>query len=198
MSHDSESRTGHTLEWILAEPANPRAWERFVERYGRRIYVWCRARGLQTADAEDVTQDVLVRLTRYLHTYDRGQGPFRAWLRRVAENAWADHVEQRLKGGQGAGGSGPLDRLQAVPDRRGLGDELEEEYLREMLTIAQARLPVSARDWRVFWALAVEGRPGRAVAEEHGLTAANVYVIKNRVQKALRAELERLEALWQA
>jgi DNA-directed RNA polymerase specialized sigma24 family protein len=48
----------------VRSPLDQAAWNEFVERYGRRIYGWCRQWGLQEADAEDVTQDVLLRLAR--------------------------------------------------------------------------------------------------------------------------------------
>ena len=47
-------------------PNDQVAWARFVGLYGSRIRGWCRRWGLQEADSEDVTQDVLLRLARKL------------------------------------------------------------------------------------------------------------------------------------
>jgi RNA polymerase sigma-70 factor (ECF subfamily) len=38
------------------------AWREFINRYGRLIYKWCRYWQLQDADAEEVTQQVLMQL----------------------------------------------------------------------------------------------------------------------------------------
>ena len=40
------------------------AWGEFVRRYGGLIYRWCRQRRLQDADAQDVTQTILLRVAR--------------------------------------------------------------------------------------------------------------------------------------
>src|SRR5262249_21773448 len=51
------------LTQLRRDPSDPAGWDEFVERYGRHIYRWCRQWKLQDADAEDVTQDILVKLT---------------------------------------------------------------------------------------------------------------------------------------
>ena len=89
---DPSSRTSSTLlEKLRQSPADPASWARFVDRYGPRIYAWCRRWGLQDADAQDVAQDILLKLSRTLTTfeYDRSRS-FRAWLRAVVRNAWQD------------------------------------------------------------------------------------------------------------
>src|ERR1041384_3848949 len=79
-------------------PSDQAGWEIFVERYGRHIYRWCRQWKLQDADAEDVTQDILLKLTQKLRafTYDPSRG-FRGWLKTVAYNAWRDFEDGRRR-----------------------------------------------------------------------------------------------------
>ena len=48
---------------LRSTPKDPCAWAEFVEWYGQKIYVWCRSWGLQEADAQDVTQDVFLKLS---------------------------------------------------------------------------------------------------------------------------------------
>jgi RNA polymerase sigma-70 factor (ECF subfamily) len=66
-------------------------WEEFVERYRWHLYRWCRGWRLQDADAEDVTQNILVKLTQNLRafTYDPSRS-FRGWLKTVAHHARRD------------------------------------------------------------------------------------------------------------
>ena len=47
--------------------------------------------------------------------------------------------------------------------------------------------------WHAFWRTAVEGRPGKAVAAELGLTIAAVYLAKGRVMAALREIVQSVE-----
>jgi WD40 repeat protein len=63
MGRTPEARTSPTLLGRLRRsPADQAAWAEFVDRYGPRIYAWCRHWGLQEADAQDVAQAVLHRL----------------------------------------------------------------------------------------------------------------------------------------
>jgi RNA polymerase sigma-70 factor (ECF subfamily) len=75
-----DSRTSESLLGRLhRNPGDPESWNEFVRRYGRRIYSWCRGWSLQDADAEDVTQNVLIEIARQMgtFTYDRTRS-FRA------------------------------------------------------------------------------------------------------------------------
>ena len=53
-------------------PTDQEAWAAFVDRYGPKIYAWCLHWRLQEADAQDVTQAVLLKLARTMarFTYD--------------------------------------------------------------------------------------------------------------------------------
>ena len=42
MKGDSTLRTGSVLLLLLSDPANPQFWDAFVDRYGPKIYGWCR------------------------------------------------------------------------------------------------------------------------------------------------------------
>jgi hypothetical protein len=74
MPDPSDYATPATLLGRLrAAPQDPVAWSEFVAWYGGEIYAWCRAWGLQDADAQDVTQEVFLNLTVRMHDfrYDR-------------------------------------------------------------------------------------------------------------------------------
>src|SRR5262245_30445388 len=70
VAHDSIPLTSTTLlRRLQHEPADQEAWAEFVRRYGPQVYRWCRRWRLQEADAEDVTQAVLVRLSARMRTF---------------------------------------------------------------------------------------------------------------------------------
>jgi RNA polymerase sigma-70 factor (ECF subfamily) len=197
MDSFSDSHTSPTLLGRLRqEPADQEAWAQFVERYGRRIYAWCRQGKLQEADAEDVTQMVLVRLAERMRsfTYDPSKS-FRGWLRTLTRHAWSDFVNARQRGGRGSGDSDTVVALQTLPARDDLVARLEEQFDREVLeeATARVRLRIEPATWEAFQLLAVEGLSGAEAARRLNRTVAAVFKAKTRVQAMLRDEVERLE-----
>ena len=196
MTGESGSQTSPTLLGRLRrEPTDQEAWAQFVDHYGPRIYGWCRAWGLQDADAQDVTQTVLVRLAEKLRcfTYDPSRS-FRAWLKTLAHHAWSDFLEGRKRCGAGDGGRSP-ERLETVEARTDLAQRLEEAFDRELLDAAAARvrLRVRPRTWDAFRLTALEGLSGAEVARRLGMKVAHVFVAKSEVRKMLADEIRRLE-----
>jgi RNA polymerase sigma factor (sigma-70 family) len=185
----AESRTSASLLGRLrAAPADQSAWAEFVDRYGRKMLGWCQHWGLQEVDAQDVTQDVLVRLAakmREFH-YDPSRS-FRAWLKTLARHALSDYCDARKRVGA-VGGSQAVELLQSIEARDDLVKQLDNEFDREVLEEA-----VSPKTWRVFELTAHEGRSGAEVAAEVGMTVAAVFVAKGRVQKLLQEEVRQLE-----
>jgi RNA polymerase sigma factor (sigma-70 family) len=177
-------------------PADPGAWQEFIDCYGPRIYRWCRHGGLQEADAEDLTQTILLKLLRVMQTfeYDPSQR-FRSWLRTVVHNAWHDLLRtlQRTRAESGAAGmADPLDSLEARDD---LVTRLEAAYDRELLELAagRVRLRISPQTWEVYRLSAIEQMPVSEVATKLKMNVAAVYKARNNVQKYLRDEVKYLE-----
>ncbi len=113
MDLDSIDPTSATLLGKVGlSPNDQAAWSRFVDLYGSRIRGWCRRWGLQEADTEDVTQDVLLRLAQKLgaFNYDPSRS-FRGWLRTVTQNALADFLAARKHQCTGSGDDGVLKQL---------------------------------------------------------------------------------------
>jgi RNA polymerase sigma-70 factor (ECF subfamily) len=181
---------------LRRNPADEGAWQEFVHHYGPKISAWCRRWGLQEADAQDVTQDVLLRLADKMKTftYDPARS-FRGWLRTLAHHAWSDFLRDRARPGQGSGDSQVLQLLGTTAARDDLAGGLEEQLDRELLEEAgcRVRLRVAPATWEAFRLTAVEGLPGQEVARRTGLQVGQVYVAKHRVEKLLREEVQKLE-----
>ena len=197
MRADAPSRTRATLLGRLrADPADQRTWAEFVDHYGPKILVWCRAWHLQDADAHDVAQTVLLKLATKLRdfAYDPGRS-FRAWLKTVAHHAWLDFLEARQRAGQGTGDSAALGRLNSVQARDDLMGQLEEAFDQELLkeAIVRVRLRVAPQTWEAFRLTTEEGLSGADASARTGMQAAQVYVAKRRVQKMLQDEVRKLE-----
>src|SRR4051794_28567331 len=84
------------LTQLRQNPSDQAGWDAFVESYGRHIYRWCRQWKLQDADAQDVTQDVLVKLSQKLHAFAYAPSrSFGGWLKTVAPHAGRDFEDRR-------------------------------------------------------------------------------------------------------
>jgi RNA polymerase sigma-70 factor (ECF subfamily) len=184
------------LTRLVHDPGNEAAWRDFVQRYGRQIYLWCRRWQLQDADAEDVTQIVLVILAQKMREfrYDPA-GSFRAWLKTVAHHAWSRYVSGLQRPGQGSGDSKVQPLLETVEARDDLAVRLEEEFDRELLDLAMLRVAqrVEPHTWKAFQLLAIDGLSGAEAANQLGIQVGMVYVAKGRVQKLLQEEVRLLE-----
>ncbi|HLQ44767.1 MAG TPA: sigma-70 family RNA polymerase sigma factor, partial [Planctomycetaceae bacterium] len=77
----------------LRDAHDHEAWERFVDLYAPLVFAFVRKRGLQDADAADLTQEVLrqMALSAKSLVYDPKRGSFRAWLFTVVRNRLTDH-----------------------------------------------------------------------------------------------------------
>jgi RNA polymerase sigma-70 factor (ECF subfamily) len=184
------------LTRLRRDPCDQAGWDEFVERYGRHIFRWCRRWKLQDADAEDVTQDILVKLTRKLRAfaYDPSRS-FRGWLKTVAHNAWRDFKGGRRRP-QAAGGDSQVQELMLTREaREDLAQKLEEAFDLELLEAAttRVRLRVAPHTWEAFRLVALEGVPVAEVAARVHLQVAMVYVAKSKVQRMLREEIAKLE-----
>jgi RNA polymerase sigma-70 factor (ECF subfamily) len=70
------------------------AWEEIVRLYHRRIYnVSYRFAG-SAEDAEDLTQEVFIKMYRTLRTYDVSKGAFITWVTTIARNLLVDHFRR--------------------------------------------------------------------------------------------------------
>jgi RNA polymerase sigma-70 factor (ECF subfamily) len=198
MAETSEGRTSTTLLGLLQHaPTDQAAWGWFVDRYGPCIYGWCRHWRLQDADAQDVTQVVLIKLAEKLRTfvYDRGRS-FRGWLKTLTDHACSDLLQARQRPGAGTGDSKAAELLQTVEARADLARQLGEEYDRELLGAAMTRVRqrVEARTWDAFRLLALEGRSGVEAAAALGMKVATVFVARSKVQKMIQDEVRKLES----
>ena len=76
------------------------AWEEIVSTYSRRIYNLAYRFTSRTDAAEDLTQEVFVRVYRSLDQYDAKQGDLQNWLMRLARNLIIDDYRRRQRAPQ--------------------------------------------------------------------------------------------------
>jgi len=193
--NNSETRIT-LLGRLRHDPSNQTAWGEFVEHYGAKIYGWCRKWNLQEADAQDVTQNVLLKLAKKMHefSYDPTRS-FRAWLKTLTHHAWSDYLESQQRPGLGSGDSRVGGVLQSIEARDDLLKHLEAEFDREVFeeAVGRVRLRVAPQTWSAFALTAMEGLSGAEAAERIPMQVAQVFVAKRRVQKMLQEEIAKLD-----
>jgi len=179
--------TSLTLLDRLRRPDQAGAWEHFVKLYAPMLMHWAELQGFQGADAEDLSQTVLLKLIRLLPTYERKDGQsFRGWLFTICRNECRDY-RVRIA-------------TRALPTIDGLSDiavdadpsSLDEAEYRKWLvhrTLDLIRSDFSSDTWLAFTRFVLEGQPAAKVATGLGITPNAVYLARNRVLTRLRQEL---------
>jgi RNA polymerase sigma factor (sigma-70 family) len=198
------------LEALKGSQTRPGAFARFAALYRPALVACCQARGLQPADAEDVTQAILLRLWDALRcfAYDPDRGKFRGYLAQVVRNAVADHFRQRERHPQpqAVGGTTAQERLQERADSAGGGtpslagedaDRLAEAVEAalgpaEWEAIARVRARVDAKTWECFSLREVEGLPVEEVMRATGKREGAIYQVVYRVRKQIGEEYQQV------
>jgi len=70
------------------------AWEEIVQRYHRRIYNICYRFAGSADDAQDLTQEVFIKMYRTLKTYETERGAFMTWVTTITRNLLVDHFRK--------------------------------------------------------------------------------------------------------
>src|SRR5205823_1753388 len=115
-------------------------WEEIARDHGRFLYTVAYRLTGNRDDAEDLVQEVLLRVRRGLATYQPGS--MEGWLSRIATNAFLDDVRRRRRR--------PVELLPEEPDRvmppsRSADAALEAEVLSADVQAAVRRLPPDYR-----------------------------------------------------
>jgi RNA polymerase sigma factor (sigma-70 family) len=198
MPGDSSAETSPTLLGRLRHnPSDQTAWGQFVQRYTPQIYGWCRRWNLQPADAEEVTQNVLLKLVEKLRGFDYDPArSFRSWLKTLTHHAWVDYLDGLKARGLGGDDSQVVALLERIEARDDLVHRLETEYDQELLEEAMARVRgrVEPQTWEAFRLTSVEGLSGAEAARRIPMKEPMVFVARGRVLKLLRQEVQKLEA----
>lgn len=73
---------------------DPAAWEQLVRTHHRRVYILCYRFTGRSEEAEDLTQEVFLRVFRTLKSYRAEEGNFSTWLASLTRNLLIDHYRK--------------------------------------------------------------------------------------------------------
>ena len=162
------------------------AWESVVTLYGKRIYNLSYRYTNRRAEAEDLTQDILIRIYQNLRSYRSEAGSFQNWILRVARNLIIDHYRQIRRYPQ-TGGSEELETMNLkddkVPNPQRAAEQTEaSKFLQDGLQSLSPELKeaIILRD--------LEGMAYQDIAE---LLSVPEGTVKSRINRA-RLELAKL------
>ncbi|MCR9293018.1 MAG: sigma-70 family RNA polymerase sigma factor [bacterium] len=158
------------------------AWTEFCAIYERAIFRIALKYGLQDADAREVSQEVLLTVSRRIRHFDfEAQGRFRSWLSVMARNATIDLLRKNRRTTDGGDQlQNNLENLVAASDETTLF-QLEEKREQFRWAARQVQASVSASTWEAFWLTAVVGLPKEEVAQKLQISVGAVYVARCRV-----------------
>ena len=172
---------------------NRPAWSRFVDLYGPLIYRFCRKRGLQSADADDVTQEVFKQIGRAIpmFEYNRQRGRFRGWLGTIARHEIRRFLKKKNRPGQGLGGS---DSDQAINSIESVDSEWNDAFNLHIVQTAfdQIQPEFDAETWKLFELVWFGQRKPRDVAAELQCDAEHVYRVTSKVKRRLKRQIKQL------
>ena len=172
--------------------ADDDAWNAFFKVYSGPVRRFARSCGLSEFEADEVLQETMMRVVRYLpeFRYNPQIGRFRAWLNQIVRQRICEIVSRRRKSLY------PVEAVEHLLDQVCPDPSLDPAensvgpILRARLTICTTRVrqAYSNEQWQIFEATMLHQMKGSAVAETFGVSMSKVWVTKHRVLKALRRE----------
>ncbi len=167
-----------------------RAFDELVERYQRRLLNFIYRTVGDRERAEDLVQEVFIRVYRHIGRFDRSK-KFSTWIYTIASNLAKNELRNRSRS--------PLvlfqtikakfedeDRPLQFEDLNSRADDLfRKRHLREMVEKSVAMLPAHHRE--VFVLRELEGKSYEEIAE---ITGVNLGTVKSRLNRARNAFAE--------
>ncbi|HSM60108.1 MAG TPA: sigma-70 family RNA polymerase sigma factor [Longimicrobiales bacterium] len=146
---------------------------------------WSLVRTGDPADADDLTQDVLVLMIRRLDTF-RGSSRFTTWLYALARNAATDRMRRERRRARFRDDPRIVERTSAdagpVPDA-----SADRDLLARMISHFFDELPERQRE--VFDLAELQGLPASEVAERLGIETVSVRAHLFKARRALRSRI---------
>jgi RNA polymerase sigma-70 factor, ECF subfamily len=168
-----------------------------VGLYGPVVYRVARSRGFQTADADNLVQEVLFAVARsvaqWLERSDRGR--FRAWLLRIARNKAADTISRRSTRPLGRDGEAAARVLGALPACDDISSRLDLECERTVFQWAadKVRAAVAPHTGQAFWLTHVDGLSIEEASQQLQTRPGNIYVGRSRVMARIKELVQTYE-----
>jgi RNA polymerase sigma-70 factor (ECF subfamily) len=167
------------------------AWEQIVRQHWRKVFNLAYKFVGRHDEAEDLTQDIFLKIFRALHTFDR-RANFQTWLISISRNFCIDHYRSVRKERETMAREVDASELMPVSHERGPYAELEQTDLKQLIRRALAELPDNLRQAVVLRDL--QEFSYQEIAEQLKLPEGTVKSRINRGRLELARQLRRLQA----
>ncbi len=189
--------TSATLLDRLTDPSDDEAWAIFYDFYAPFILSCCLDRGCSRTLAEEVLQEVMVNLLRVMpeFRYDRRDGHFRAYLRRLVENRLLDAYRREKRQGRLLGRYAEQGEIQAHHDEPVVAVDWDASWRKLVLrrAVERAKAKVHSTTFRSFEMYVLQERPIAEVTAELGISRNAVYQHKQRMMRLIQLAATAIE-----
>lgn len=168
-----------------AQSGDEQAFRRLVERCYRQVFRWALVRTGDADDADDVTQNVLVRLSTHLGRYD-GRSRFTTWLYRVTANAAGGFFRRRAARRRAVR---QLEQREPGPEPAG-GDPLADIHAAHVASMVRSFFTdLPARQREILDLADLQGFGPSEIADMLGMNPVTVRAHLFRARRALRTRI---------
>ena len=184
----SPASTEALVERCLA--GDQAAWDQIVRQHWRKVFNLAYKFVGRHDEAEDLTQDIFLKIFKALHTFDR-RANFQTWLISISRNLCIDHYRSVRKERETMARDVDASQLTPVSRERGPHSQLEQTDLKNLVRLALAELPPALRQAVVLRDL--QEFSYQEIADQLGLPEGTVKSRINRGRLELARQLRRLQ-----
>jgi RNA polymerase sigma-70 factor (ECF subfamily) len=185
----SPNSTDALVERCLA--GDQSAWDQIVRMHWRKVFNLAYKFVGRHDEAEDLTQDIFLKIFKALHTFDR-RANFQTWLISISRNLCIDHYRSVRKERETMARDVDASQLTPVSRERGPHGQLEQTDLRELVRLALAELPPALRQAVVLRDL--QEFSYQEIADKLDLPEGTVKSRINRGRLELARQIRRLQS----
>ena len=172
------------------------AWAQFVDIYGPLVFRFGIKKGLQEADASDMAQEVMQRVSGSIKKfeYDPSIGRFRSWLFLISNQSISNLIKKKVRQPIGSGDTAVNHALWQIPTKE--EESLwESDYRQQLLDWAISRIKIdfAEKTWLAFMGTAIENRDAKEVAESLDMSVGAVYIARSRIMKCLKEKVATID-----
>jgi RNA polymerase sigma-70 factor (ECF subfamily) len=192
MSADSPAAQPATPDSLIEQclAGDQEAWEQIVRQNWRKVFNVAYKFVGKHDEAEDLTQDIFLKIFKALATFDR-RANFQTWIVSISRNLCIDHYRSVRKERQTMARDVEMADLQPASKERGPYAAAEHQDLRAMLRQALETLPSTLRTAVVLRDL--QELSYQEIADRLGLPEGTVKSRINRGRIELGQQLKRLQ-----
>src|SRR3982750_4761332 len=192
MSADSAAAQPLTPDSLIEQclAGDQVAWEQIVRQNWRKVFNVAYKFVGKHDEAEDLTQDIFLKIFKALRTFDR-RANFQTWIISISRNLCIDHYRSVRKERQTLARDVDASQLSPASRERSPYGELEQIDLRQRIKVALAELPPALREAVVLRDL--QEFSYQEIADRLQLPEGTVKSRINRGRLELARQLKRLQ-----